>query len=49
MTKLKILCATTWYAAPGGARKLDAGDIIEVSDEVLISSWVTARVAERVA
>lgn len=48
MKKLKILCATTWYTA-GGARKLQAGDIVEVSDDVLISSWVTAGVAELVA
>lgn len=48
MKKLKVLCSTTWYTAPGGARALKVGDIVEVSDDVLISSWVTAGVAELV-
>lgn len=48
MKKLKILCNTTWYSAPGGQRALTPGDIVEIADEQLISSWVTAGVAELV-
>lgn len=45
MKKLKILIDTMWYAAPGGQRALKAGDIVEISDPQLISSWTTIGVA----
>lgn len=51
MKKLKVLVDMVWYSAPGGARKLQPGDIIEVPpslDDPTVNSWVAHNLVEAV-